>query len=44
MYGVKKEELLNIWEDLGMCLVLVYGKKICLVKSCVGKEFCWFGM
>ncbi len=40
LYGVKKEELPNIWEDLGMRSASAYGKKTRSVKSCVGKEFC----
>ncbi|MGU3218605.1 hypothetical protein ACVXZ0_09115 [Staphylococcus aureus] len=43
LYGVKKEELPNIWEDLGMRSASAYGKKTRSVKSCVGKEFCLFG-
>ncbi|MCD0966970.1 NAD(P)/FAD-dependent oxidoreductase [Staphylococcus aureus] len=43
LYGVKKEELPNIWEDLGMRSASAYGKKTRSVKSCVGKEFCRFG-
>lgn len=43
LYGVKKEELPNIWQDLGMRSASAYGKKTRSVKSCVGKEFCRFG-
>ncbi|MGK9287497.1 nitrite reductase large subunit NirB [Staphylococcus warneri] len=43
LYGLKKEELPSVWEDLGMRSASAYGKKTRSVKSCVGKEFCRFG-
>ncbi|PTG44941.1 nitrite reductase large subunit NirB [Staphylococcus chromogenes] len=43
LYGVKKEELPQVWEDLDMRSASAYGKKTRSVKSCVGKEFCRFG-
>ena len=43
LYGLKKEELPKVWEDLGMRSASAYGKKTRSVKSCVGKEFCRFG-
>lgn len=43
LYGVKKEELPKVWEDLDMRSASAYGKKTRSVKSCVGKEFCRFG-
>lgn len=43
LYGVKKEDLPNIWKDLGMRSASAYAKKTRSVKSCVGKEFCRFG-
>ncbi|WP_239748774.1 MULTISPECIES: nitrite reductase large subunit NirB [unclassified Mammaliicoccus] len=43
LYGVKKEELPQIWKDLDMRSASAYGKKTRSVKSCVGKEFCRFG-
>jgi len=43
LYGIKKEELPQVWEDLGMRSASAYGKKLRSVKSCVGKEFCRFG-
>lgn len=43
LYGLKKEELPLVWEDLGMRSASAYGKKTRSVKSCVGKEFCRFG-
>ncbi|WP_052255182.1 nitrite reductase large subunit NirB [Salinicoccus sp. YB14-2] len=43
LYGLKKEELTQVWKDLGMRSASAYGKKTRSVKSCVGKEFCRFG-
>lgn len=43
LYGIKKEELPQVWADLGMRSASAYGKKLRSVKSCVGKEFCRFG-
>ncbi len=43
LYGLKKEELPQVWKDLGMRSASAYGKKTRSVKSCVGKEFCRFG-
>lgn len=43
LYGLKKEELPSVWEDLGIRSASAYGKKTRSVKSCVGKEFCRFG-
>ena len=43
LYGVKKEQLPEIWEALGMRSASAYAKKTRSVKSCVGKEFCRFG-
>ena len=43
LYGVKKEELPKVWDELGMRSASAYAKKTRSVKSCVGKEFCRFG-
>lgn len=43
LYGLKKEELPKVWDDLGMRSASAYAKKTRSVKSCVGKEFCRFG-
>lgn len=43
LYGLKKEELPQVWEELGMRSASAYAKKTRSVKSCVGKEFCRFG-
>jgi len=43
LLGVKKEDLVNVWKDLGMKSGHAYGKSIRTVKTCVGSEFCRFG-
>ena len=43
LLGVKKDDLVNIWSDLGMPSGYAYGKSIRTVKTCVGKEHCRFG-
>ncbi|MFD0323998.1 nitrite reductase large subunit NirB [Lysobacter gummosus] len=43
LLGVKKEDLLDVWRDLGMKSGHAYGKSIRTVKTCVGSEFCRFG-
>ncbi len=43
LYGISKELLPQVWEDLEMRSASAYGKKTRSVKSCVGKSFCRFG-
>ncbi|MBC2098873.1 NAD(P)/FAD-dependent oxidoreductase [Listeria booriae] len=43
LYGVKKEDLPKIWEELDMRSGFAYGKTLRTVKSCVGAKFCRFG-
>jgi len=46
LYGLKKEELPVIWQDLnaaGLVSGHAYGKALRTVKTCVGKEWCRFG-
>ncbi|WP_430536041.1 nitrite reductase large subunit NirB [Listeria rocourtiae] len=43
LYGVKKEDLPKIWEELDMRSGFAYGKTLRTVKSCVGSKFCRFG-
>ena len=43
MLGVKKEDLQNVWKDLGMPSGLAYAKALRTVKTCVGSEWCRFG-
>ncbi|MBI1824089.1 MAG: NAD(P)/FAD-dependent oxidoreductase [Nitrospirae bacterium] len=44
LLGVKKESLPLIWADLGMPSGHAYAKAIRTVKTCVGTEFCRFGV
>ncbi|MBI4352999.1 MAG: NAD(P)/FAD-dependent oxidoreductase [Candidatus Omnitrophica bacterium] len=43
LLGVKKEDLPNIWADLGMTSGYAYAKAVRMVKSCVGTDFCRYG-
>ena len=43
LLGIKKEDLVDVWKDLGMQSGHAYGKSIRTVKTCVGSEFCRFG-
>ncbi|MBC1936438.1 NAD(P)/FAD-dependent oxidoreductase [Listeria grandensis] len=43
LYGVKKEDLPKVWEELDMRSGFAYGKTLRTVKSCVGSKFCRFG-
>jgi nitrite reductase [NAD(P)H] large subunit len=44
LLGVRKEDLPNVWADLGMPSGYAYGKSFRTVKTCVGQEFCRFGI
>ncbi|TXT23962.1 MAG: nitrite reductase (NAD(P)H) large subunit [Gallionellaceae bacterium] len=44
MLGVKKEDLPKVWSDLDMPSGFAYGKSIRTVKTCVGSEWCRFGV
>jgi len=44
LLGVKKDELPGIWRDLGMPSGHAYGKALRTVKTCVGSEWCRFGV
>ncbi|WP_206886213.1 nitrite reductase large subunit NirB [Alicyclobacillus mali (ex Roth et al. 2021)] len=44
LLGVKKENLGKIWSELGMPSGFAYAKAIRTVKTCVGSEFCRFGV
>ena len=39
-----KEDLPRVWADLGMPSGFAYGKSFRTVKTCVGQEFCRFGL
>jgi nitrite reductase (NADH) large subunit len=46
LYGLKKEELPEIWGELnqsGLVSGHAYGKALRTVKTCVGKDWCRFG-
>ncbi len=44
LLGVRKEDLPGIWADLDMPSGYAYGKSFRTVKTCVGKDFCRFGV
>lgn len=44
LLGARKEQLPAIWEDLGMPSGYAYAKAIRTVKTCVGTDFCRFGL
>ncbi len=44
LLGVRKADLPNVWADLGMASGQAYTKGVRMVKTCVGTEFCRFGL
>jgi nitrite reductase (NADH) large subunit len=44
LLGVEKEDLPGVWSDLGMPSGHAYAKAVRTVKTCVGSEFCRFGV
>ncbi len=44
LLGVPKEKLPEVWADLDMPSGYAYGKSFRTVKTCVGKDFCRFGV
>jgi nitrite reductase (NADH) large subunit len=44
LLGVRKSDLPNIWAELGMPSGQAYTKGVRMVKTCVGTEFCRFGV
>ncbi len=44
LLGIKKDVLPNVWRDLGMPSGHAYGKSYRTCKSCVGTDFCRFGL
>ncbi len=44
LLGIKKEDLPNIWKDIGLPSGHAYTKAFRTVKSCVGTDFCRFGL
>ncbi|HPG77745.1 MAG TPA: nitrite reductase large subunit NirB [Piscinibacter sp.] len=43
LLGVKKEDLVGVWQDIGMPSGHAYAKALRTVKTCVGSEWCRFG-
>ncbi|MRD47850.1 nitrite reductase large subunit [Caenimonas koreensis DSM 17982] len=43
LLGVKKEDLQNVWKDIGMPSGHAYAKALRTVKTCVGSQWCRFG-
>ncbi|GAA1756112.1 nitrite reductase large subunit NirB [Luedemannella helvata] len=44
LLGIRKEDLPKVWADLGMPSGYAYGKSFRTVKTCVGSDFCRFGV
>jgi nitrite reductase [NAD(P)H] large subunit len=44
LLGVRKEDLPAIWRDLDMPSGHAYGKAVRTVKTCVGSDFCRYGL
>jgi nitrite reductase (NADH) large subunit len=44
LLGLRKEDLPAVWADLGMPSGYAYGKSFRTVKTCVGSDFCRFGV
>jgi nitrite reductase (NADH) large subunit len=44
LLGVRKEQLPSIWEELDMPSGHAYAKAVRTVKTCVGTDFCRFGL
>jgi nitrite reductase (NADH) large subunit len=44
LLGVRKEDLPRVWADLDMPSGYAYGKSFRTVKSCVGTDYCRFGL
>ncbi|MDQ1473662.1 MAG: nitrite reductase large subunit [Bryobacterales bacterium] len=44
LVGVKKEDLPSVWRDLDMPSGYAYGKSYRTCKSCIGSDYCRFGL
>jgi nitrite reductase (NADH) large subunit len=44
LLGVRKQDLPKVWEELGMPSGHAYAKAVRTVKTCVGTDFCRFGL
>ncbi|MGD6943150.1 nitrite reductase large subunit NirB [Cytobacillus gottheilii] len=43
LFGVKREDLTAVWQELDMPSGYAYGKTLRTVKTCVGSQFCRYG-
>ncbi|KAB8142258.1 NAD(P)/FAD-dependent oxidoreductase [Chloroflexia bacterium SDU3-3] len=44
LLGIRKDDLPNVWADLGMPSGYAYAKSFRTCKSCVGTDFCRYGL
>jgi nitrite reductase (NADH) large subunit len=44
LVGIRKDQLPSVWNDLGMPAGSAWGKSYRTCKSCIGTEFCRFGL
>jgi len=44
LLGIKKSDLPKVWAELGMASGQAYTKGVRMVKTCVGTDFCRFGV
>ncbi|MGO9264549.1 MAG: nitrite reductase large subunit NirB [Candidatus Binataceae bacterium] len=44
LLGIRKEDLPKVWQELGMPSGYAYAKRYRTCKSCVGTDFCRFGL
>lgn len=44
LLGVRKEDLPKVWDDLDMPSGYAYGKSMRTVKTCVGTDYCRYGL
>ncbi len=44
LLGIRKEDLPDVWRDIGMPSGHAYAKAVRTVKTCVGTDFCRFGI
>src|SRR5437667_1483159 len=44
LLGIQKADLPKVWEELGMPSGQAYTKGVRMVKTCVGTQFCRFGV
>ncbi|MGI8944916.1 MAG: nitrite reductase large subunit NirB [Thermoleophilaceae bacterium] len=44
LLGIRKQDLPDVWRDIGMPSGHAYAKAVRTVKTCVGTDFCRFGL